>query len=173
MLTFDMRNSVTASKNIERNREELVVNPARIKREYSHQEEKVSNRIHIRQHLFGRLAFVQPNSKAKEDSTMANITKHHSKKEWENGNGIECWIDFLVPRHTICVNNFLESGCELVDLEMSGRFCIWFFFSDAHKGRNQRVHQANFVSRDPDPSTHNLPIFLHQIKGIVYNGLPL
>lgn len=39
---------------------------------------------------------------------MHNITKHDSEKEGECNNGEQCWVNFLVLRNTISIDDFLE-----------------------------------------------------------------
>lgn len=53
---------------------------------------------------------------------MTYITKHDTEKEGEGYNGKDTWVYLFVGRNTICVNDFLEDPCDLVQAEM----CWWF-----------------------------------------------
>ena len=55
---------------------------------------------------------------------MANVTKHDSKKERENGDSKKGRVDFFVSGYTIGVNNFLERSGKIVDLKVSGGFFV-------------------------------------------------
>lgn len=50
---------------------------------------------------------------------MTQITKHYTKQEWERHASKDCWIDFLIHGNTIGVDNFLESPCEFIRLNVS------------------------------------------------------
>lgn len=51
---------------------------------------------------------------------MNNITKHHSKLQWESNYCENCRVDFFIIRDSISVYDFLESISEFVCLEIGG-----------------------------------------------------
>jgi len=53
---------------------------------------------------------------------MSDISEHHTKQERKDGYSKKCWVDFLVARNTIGVDDFLEGCSEGVGLEVSGWF---------------------------------------------------
>lgn len=57
---------------------------------------------------------------------MTHVAKHHSKKEGKGDARVERWVDFLVGRNTVRINDFLKYPCELIRLEVSWRrqFCV-------------------------------------------------
>ena len=69
---------------------------------------------------------------------MTNVSEHDSKQEWESHRGEEGWICFLVPGHTISVNNLLGNLGEVIGNKVSGWFHvleIYFFYLDAEPSR--------------------------------------
>jgi len=55
--------SVATSKDIQRNRKELIVNPAGVEGKNSHQEEKIPDVVNIWKHLFSSTVIQQPYGK--------------------------------------------------------------------------------------------------------------
>lgn len=64
----------------------------------------------------GQLLFIETEVQGSEEqeSTMANIAKHHSEKEGEGHNGEETRIDFTVAGNTVSINDTLETFSEFV-----------------------------------------------------------
>jgi hypothetical protein len=63
----------------------------------------------------------QNKSKEEDQRTMTIISKHDTKHEWERDDRKRCWIGFLVVRNTICVNDSLKSGGNVVSFEICWR----------------------------------------------------
>ena len=55
---------------------------------------------------------------------MTDISKHDCKEERECRNSEEPWVDFSVSGYAVGVNNHLEGGCDIVELEISWRLNI-------------------------------------------------
>ncbi len=53
---------------------------------------------------------------------MSNIAEHHTEQEWENRDGIKGWVDLLVARDTVGVDDLLEGGGEGVGLDVGWVF---------------------------------------------------
>lgn len=53
---------------------------------------------------------------------MEHISKHDSEEEREGHNSEQSWVDFLISRDTIDIDNQLEHSCELVQFEISRGF---------------------------------------------------
>ena len=47
-------------------------------------------------------------TKSKQDDPVTHVTKHHTEQKGKGDEGKQPWIDFLVSRHTIGVDNFLQ-----------------------------------------------------------------
>ena len=90
--------------------------------------------MYVGQELFGLLTEHHPDGNSKEHSTVADIAEHDTEEEGEDRDSIEGRVDFLVPRHTISVDDLLERHGELIHFEVSGRLTITFSFPQAHKG---------------------------------------
>ena len=56
---------------------------------------------------------------------MTNVSEHDSKQEWEGHTCEETWVNFLVIWDTVCVNDLLESICELVSSEQGWLGKTW------------------------------------------------
>ena len=67
---------------------------------------------------------------------MTNVPKHNSKHKREEHYCEESGVDLLVPGHAVGVDYFLESPCELVDLEVCGygEVLRWFKLNDLSWG---------------------------------------
>jgi hypothetical protein len=50
---------------------------------------------------------------------MEDISKHHTKKEWESYSGEYCRVDFFVSGNSVCVYNLLKGPSEFVRLYVS------------------------------------------------------
>ena len=50
---------------------------------------------------------------------MHDISKHNSEEEWESHRGEDSWVDFLILRDTVSVNDHLEGHGKLVSLNQS------------------------------------------------------
>ena len=51
---------------------------------------------------------------------MANISKHDPKEERKANNSKNRWINFLIVRDPISIDNFLKGPCEIVRFDISG-----------------------------------------------------
>ena len=117
---------VATAEDVEGKREELVINPSAVKGKYAHQQQQVSNSVQGSSHLFGLGAVGQPDTQREQDSTMANVSEHDSEKEGKYWDRKQSWVHFLIPRHTISIDDFLERSSEFVHLEVCWGFC-WLF----------------------------------------------
>jgi hypothetical protein len=57
----------------------------------------------------------------RQDHTVEDVSKHDSKEEWEGNTRENGRIHFLVQRHTICVDDFLEWPNEVIRFNESRR----------------------------------------------------
>lgn len=126
--------SIAGSKHVQRNREEFVVDPSRVEGESSHHKEQVPHGVYIRQEFSGFLIPDEPNRKSQNNTAVADITKHDSKEEREDGYSEKCGVDFLISRDTISVDDLLEWCSELIHFEV----CRWFLVRNRLSDRNSR-----------------------------------
>lgn len=102
---------------------------------------------------------------------MTNITKHHSEEERKDGNSKECWVDLLVSRDTISVDDLLEGCSELVHFKV----CRWFFVRNRLSDRDSRreqLHQETFLLlSDPYLGNHSVELLLKQVERLEYHCL--
>ena len=77
--------TVARPEDVERNREELVVDPSTIESERTHQEDQVANGIGIRKCFFGIRVFDEPDSEGKNCTSVSDISEHDTEEEGEDG----------------------------------------------------------------------------------------
>ena len=58
---------------------------------------------------------------------MAQITKHHSKEEWEGNNCKNSRVDFFMHRNSICVDDLLENFSKFIRFDIGGRLYAVIF----------------------------------------------
>lgn len=52
-----------------------------------------------------------------EHETVTDISEHDTKEERESYYSKYTWIDFLISRYAICINDLLEHPCNLIHSE--------------------------------------------------------
>jgi len=151
---------IARAKYIPRNRKELVVNPSTVKSKSSHHQDQVTNAMHVSQDFFSIRVLHQPNSKSQQNSTMTNISKHHSEEEREDGNCEKSRVYFFVPRDTIGIDYFLERGSEVVSFEVSGRTDFSGRLSHGDNMGQAELKESSFVLGDPNFCNHGTSRFI-------------
>ncbi len=82
---------------------------------------------------------------------MPDVPEHHSEQEWENLNGIQGGVDFLIARGAIGFHDQLERGSESVGFKISGGCgSVLFYLFERHKGRHQVEEQPLFFLGNPE-----------------------
>jgi len=77
----------------------------------------------------GTFGEVKPDAEGQEQSTVADITEHNAKQEWESNNSKEGRVSFFVFRDAISVNNQLETFGDAVVIEEGGWSEFWICLS--------------------------------------------
>ena len=151
---FRFSMTITWSKYIPRNRKELVVDPTTVKSKRTHHQDQIPDIVNITKNLLRIWVTNQPNTKSQEQTTMTNITEHHTKQKRKDSNSKQSRIHLFVSWHTISINNLLKWSCEIVSLEVSW----WFFFSSwlphCDDMRKSELEQPSFILRHPDLCNH-------------------
>lgn len=102
---------------------------------------------------------------------MTDVTEHDSEEEWEDGNSEKSWINFLVSRDTVSVDDLLEWCSELVHLEV----CWWLLvrngLSNGNSRRKQFHQEAFLLLSDPYLGNHSVELFLEQVECLEYHCL--
>lgn len=91
---------------------------------------------------------------------MSNITKHNTKQEREDRNGIQSWIYLLISRNTVSVDDLLERSSEGICLNVSRVFGLGLHLSQRNKGREDLVQQSSFLLLYPYLAHHDVVCFL-------------
>ena len=68
----------------------------------------------------------QPVSEQRHQNTMSKIPKHDGEEERECDESVQGRIHFLVISHSICINDGLETVCELI-CPIESRGCLFRF----------------------------------------------
>lgn len=147
---------VARAKEVKRNWEKFVIDPSRVERKDWHQEYQISNSIDIRHHCFSRLTKNQPQSKAKECSSMPNISKHHTKQKREYWYSEQSWINFLITRNSISINNFLKWSSKRIYLKIRWRFALRYNFLQINYRWNYLKKQSFLFVGNPNLCNHEI-----------------
>lgn len=64
------------------------------------------------------LVHAEPNTESKHDTSMSDVTEHNTEQEWKERDSEQTWVDLAVSRNTIRIDDLLEWGCEVIQLEV-------------------------------------------------------
>ena len=96
--------------------ENIIVDKTRVHREEPHEKNNVSPGEENAEDFAGDLLPLdlllgeyQVPSKARHDNRVTKISEHHGKQEWESDNGVQSRVSFTVRRHTVGIDQVLET----------------------------------------------------------------
>ena len=101
---------------------------------------------------------------------MSNITEHYSKKERKGDTCKISWINLLIYRNTVCIDNLLECSGELIGFEICRSFDIVVIFSpnlSTVKLSKAISHITFSVSRAPEVTNEYLVTLAHIIQRVI------
>ena len=135
ILAGDMRDLdmvIAAVPDPEGNRHKIVVNEPAEGGEDAHEQGNVSkdqDALHgwglLSDHV---LKEAEAGSDQEEHGAVADISEHDAEEEREGDNREHGWIDFLVVRYAVSVDNLLEHPCDIVVSEKCRRLDAMFMY---------------------------------------------
>ena len=114
---------VTAAKDVQIHADEVVVDPPAVERKETHHDEDVSQLGDPCHRALLDLIIEKQKiyTKCENDSSVSDVTEHHSKEEGESDCSEDTRVKLLVARHSIGVNDHLRNNCVTVGVESSWR----------------------------------------------------
>ena len=98
---------------------------------------------------------------------MADITEHHTEEERIGDDGDEGGVTLTILRHTVRVDELLESIRQVVQLEVSGRADVVVLEGVHAHGAEAGNNLLNFsliVDRGPEETGEGLVLPLHHVQ---------
>jgi len=165
--------SIARSKDIERYGEELIVDPSGVEGKAAHQKQQITHIVDIWQHLLGILAPNYPQGQGQDDSTVADVSEHHSEQEGEDGNGEKGGIYLLIARHTVSVDDFLERSSERVHFEVRRWLLFGFRLTNGDHRGQQLEQQSPLLFSNPNLGDERVVPLLQKVHSVEDSCLPL
>ena len=168
-----------------RNRKALVVQKPIVNRKDGHENNNIPTVEKCLDHFVQTavdkfiLVIDEEGDKEKHNTTVTDVTEHHTEQERESNNGENCGVNFLVATNTISINNLLMSPSVLVGPKVGrgGFLGVQNGLEHDGKGRATAVggtvgshaHNLQLVGSAPTLSNQGLSsqVVLKQVHGVV------